>query len=108
MMYTIKAILLTIAGWFIIPVLAWRTPATATHYRWLEGILTAINTGWPLPADFVWIDSTNKNHPADITFLKGLAITFANNRSKLFARLQVAKTLINNAKTITAINEVNF
>jgi len=35
---TIKAIFLTIAGWFIVPFLAWRTPATATHYRWLDGI----------------------------------------------------------------------
>jgi len=38
MMFPLKAIFLTIAGWFIIPFLAWCTPATATHYRWLDGI----------------------------------------------------------------------
>jgi len=38
MIYAIKSILLTIAGVFIIPVLAWRTPATATHFIYLDRI----------------------------------------------------------------------
>jgi len=39
-MFTLKSIILTVAGWFIVPFLAWEriTPATATHFIYLDNI----------------------------------------------------------------------
>jgi len=37
-MFTLKAIILTVAGWFIVPVLAYFTPATSTRFRWLDSV----------------------------------------------------------------------
>jgi len=72
----------------------------------LAETLTALGNGWTLPAGFAWIDAANTPHPADIVLLKGLSTAFADHKSALFARLQVAKAAITAATTAIAVNQV--
>jgi len=74
----------------------------------LSETLTAINNGWTLPTGFAWIDATNVPHAADIPFLKGLSTAYANHKSALFARYQVAKSKIATATTIATVVKITL
>jgi len=78
----------------------------APSMQQLAEVLTALGNGWPLPTGFAWIDAANAPHPADLVFLQGLAAAFADHKSALFARWQIARAKVQAATTKTAINKV--
>jgi len=71
--------------------------------RALTETLTAVNSGWTLPTSFMWIDSANIPHPADVVFLKGLASAMADSKTALFAGLQIAKSNVTAAADIASV-----
>jgi len=72
----------------------------------LSQVLTAISNGWVLPTNFAWLDTANQPQPANAAYLQGLSVAFANHKSALFARLQIAKAAVEAATTQAAINKV--
>jgi len=73
----------------------------------IDQAINRLANGWT-PANFQWIDSTNTPHPADLAFLNGLADAIATRTHDLFVRLQTAKSKVNSAKSVTAVNKVKL
>ena len=74
----------------------------------LAETLTAVANGWTLPAGFVWRDSANVDHPADVAWLKGLATAMADHKAAAFRRLSAAKDAVRAAGTVADVEAVQL
>lgn len=57
----------------------------------LRGWITSVNSGQPLPDNFVWRDYYNVNHPADVAWLSGLNTVIINRTTALYETSWIKK-----------------